>query len=119
MELGKFPSRMFRWAAIYGVIVLLPLYFMPLPAQGAEIVLGFIGLALVFQSVFWIISGDPVHYRALMLPSVAEKLVFGVPALVLAARGLVHPPISVFAAIDLILGAGFFIAWRRTPPQRT
>lgn len=116
MQLGAFPSRMFRWAAIYGVIVLLPMYLTPLPPQGAEVLYGFVGLALVFQAVFWLIGGDPVKYRALMLPSVGEKLVFGLPALVLFARGYpVQPPVAVFAAIDVLLGIGFYLAWRRTP----
>lgn len=111
-----FPRRMFRWAAIYGVIVLLPLYLTPLPPVGGETLLGFIGLALVFQAVFWIIGSDPVKYRALMLPAIAEKLVFGVPALALFAQGYpVPPPVAVFAGIDVALGLGFWLAWRRTP----
>lgn len=118
--MGRFPSRMFRWAAIYGVIVLLPLYFAPLPPQGGEISLGFIGLALVFQAVFWIIGGDPQKYRALMLPAVAEKLVFGVPVMALVIRGYpMLPVVIVFAGIDLLLAAGFFMAWRHTPFGRS
>ena len=114
--MGKFPARMFRWAAIYGVIVLLPLYFAPLPPMGGETFLGFVGLALVFQSVFWIVGGDPVKYRPLMLPSVAEKLVFGIPALGLWARGYpVTQSVAAFATIDVLLGIGFYLAWRRTP----
>lgn len=113
--MNRFPARMFRWAAIYGAVVLLPLYLAPLPPAGAETMLGFTGLALVFQAVFWIIGGDPTRYRALMLPAVAEKLVFGVPALALFARGYpVPPPVAVFAGIDVALGLGFFIAWRKT-----
>ena len=114
--MGKFPSRMFRWAAIYGVIVLTPMYFTPLPELGAEVLLGFVGLALVFQGVFWVIGGDPVKYRALMPLAVAEKLVFGGPALALYAQGYpIALPVAVFAAIDLALGLGFLLAWRRTP----
>jgi hypothetical protein len=114
--MDKFPQRMFRWAAIYGVIVLLPLYFTPLPPVGAEVLLGFTGLALVFQGVFWTIGGDPVKYRALMPYAIAEKLVFGLPALALFARGYpVPPPVAGFAAIDVLLGLGFFLAWRKTP----
>ncbi len=110
-----FARRMFRWAAIYGVIVLAPMYLAPLPHQGAETFLGFVGLALVFQAMFWIIGGDPVRYRALMPVAVAEKLVFGLPALALFAQGYpLAPPVAVFAGIDLLLGLGFFIAWRRT-----
>ncbi len=110
-----FPSRMFRWAAIYGVVVLTPLYFTPLPREGGEVLLGFVGLALVFQAVFWTIGGDPAKYRALMPYAVAEKIVFGLPTLMLLSRGYpVPPPVAVFAGIDLLLGLGFFVAWRRT-----
>jgi hypothetical protein len=113
--MSKFPSRMFRWAAIYGVVVLAPLYLTPLPALGAEVFVGFVGLALVFQGVFWTIGGDPVRYRALMPFAVLEKLVFGVPCLTLFAQGYpVPPPVAVFAGVDLLLGLGFFLAWRRT-----
>lgn len=114
---SKFPSRMFRWAAIYGVIVLTPMYLLtPLQKEGAEIFLGFVGLALVFQGVFWTIGGDPVKYRALMPYAIAEKLVFGLPALALFARGYpVPPPVAVFAGIDVLLGIGFWLARRRTP----
>jgi hypothetical protein len=107
---------MFRWAAIYGVIVLAPLYLLPLPPAGGEVLLGFIGLALVFQALFWIIGGNPVKYRALMPLAVAEKLVFAAPAMGLYASGYpVAMPLPVFAAIDLLLGAGFLLAWRMTP----
>ena len=110
-----FPSRMFRWAAVYGVLVLAPLYLTPLPRGGAEVFLGFVGIALVFQGVFWTIGGNPVKYRALMPYAVAEKLVFGLPALVLLLRGYpVPPPVAWFAGIDLLLGLGFLAAWRRT-----
>jgi hypothetical protein len=116
MHQGKFPSRMFRWAAIYGVIVLAPLYLTPLPPALGETLLGFIGLALVFQGVFWVIGGDPLKYRALMPLAVAEKLVFGVPALMLFAQGYpMAAPVAVFAGIDVLLGLGFFLAWRQTP----
>lgn len=74
---------MFRGAAIYGVLALVPLYFLPMPAVSPETYYGFIGCALVFQWLFWIIGGDPVKYRPLMLVAVAEKLVFAVPALAL------------------------------------
>jgi hypothetical protein len=115
--MGKFPARMFRWAAIYGALVLTPLYFTPLPPVMGETFLGFVGLALVFQGVFWVIGGDPAKYRALMPLAVAEKAVFGVPALLLFVQGYpVAPPVAGFAAIDILLGTGFFIAWRRTPP---
>ena len=117
--MNTFPSRMFRWAAIYGVIVLTPLYLVPAWPQHWETFLGFVGVALVFQGVFWTIGGDPVKYRALMPYAVLEKLAFGVPCLALYLQGYpVAPPVAVFAGIDLLLGLGFFLAWRRTPLTR-
>ena len=111
--MDKFPARMFRWAAIYGVIVLVPLYLTPLPKAGAEVFFGFVGLTLVFQGVFWTIGSDPAKYRALMPIGVAEKLVFALPCLALLASGYpVNPPVAAFAAIDLLLVLGFFLAWR-------
>ena len=111
----SFPSHMFRWAAIYGTIVLLPLYFSPIPTRGAENLYGFIGTALAFQAVFWVIGSDPAHYRALMLPAVAEKLAFGIPVMALLVSGYpIHPALPLFGAIDLLLGLGFILAWKRT-----
>jgi hypothetical protein len=112
--MDKFPARMFRGAAIYGVIVLLPMYlFTPLQKEGAEVFLGFVGLALVFQGMFWTIGSDPAKYRALIPYAVAEKLVFAVPCLALFASGYpVIPPVALFACIDLLLGLGFFIAFK-------
>lgn len=112
--MDTFPARMFKGAAIYGVIVLLPLYLTPLPPAGAEVFLGFVGLALVFQALFWMIGSDPAKYRPLMPIAVAEKLAFAVPCEALWASGYpVNPPVALFAWIDLLLGIGFFFAWRQ------
>ena len=53
-----------------------------------------------------------------MLPAVAEKLAFGVPALLLFASGKVPAPVLLFGAIDLLLGLGFFLARRAIPIHR-
>jgi hypothetical protein len=47
--------------------------------------------------------------------AVAEKLVFGLPALALFAQGRTEAPVAAFAAVDVLLGLGFWLAWRRTP----
>jgi len=112
---GAFARRVFHWAAIYGVVTLVPLYFLP-PPPGAriEINLGFIGLALVFQGVFWVISRDPRRFLPLMPLAMLEKLVFAVPALALFALGRLEGIVAMFAAIDVILAVLFVIAWRKT-----
>jgi len=116
MAAPRWVSWWFRGAAVFGLVALLPQYLLPQPT-GAELVgYGFIGTAAAFQLVFWIIGGDPARYRALMLPSVAEKLAFGVPALGLFLAGKVPAPVLLFGCIDLILGLGFLLAWRATSP---
>src|SRR6476469_1968025 len=109
-----FARRVYRGAAIYGAIVLTPLYLIPPPAGArVEINLGFLGLALVFQGVFWIIGGDPLRYRALMPLAILEKLVFAIPALTLFALGRLEGVVAGFAAIDVLLAALFAVAWRK------
>lgn len=105
----------YRAAAVYGLIVLLPLYLVP-PIAGAEATTyGFIGTAAAFQLAFWVIGGDPVRYRALMPVSVVEKLVFAAPVAALFAAGRVPALVLLFGMIDLLLGIGFYLAWRATP----
>jgi len=108
-----FASRVFRYAAIYGVIVLLPAYLIPIPDPYRLTHFGFVGLALVFQGIFWIISRDPLHYRALVPVAICEKLVFGIPALALLALGRADPVQAGFGMIDLFLAVMFYLAMRR------
>ena len=114
-QLSNFPKWVFRGAAIYGVLVLVPMYAIAPPTARPDTYYGFIGCALVFQWLFWIIGGDPLRYRSLMLPSIAEKLVYAVPALVLASRGTAPAIVVPFAVMDLLLGTGFLIARNKTP----
>ena len=102
----------FRGAALYGAVALLPTYL----ANATLAEHGFTGTALAFQIAFWIIGGAPVRHRPLMLVGVAEKLAFGVPAILFAATGRAPAIVAAFGAIDLALGAGFLLAWRATPP---
>lgn len=111
-------SWLFRVAAIYGAILLLPLYVLegevaaPAPRLIApEFFYGFIGAALGFQILYWIIGGAPRRYHALMLLGVAGKLGFWVPVTILWT--LDRTPTSTFAVTcgDLILAIAFFAAW--------
>jgi hypothetical protein len=110
---------LFRGAAIYGAILLLPLYFLEsrvaapaarLPAP--EYFYGFIGAALSFQILYWIIGAAPRHYRPLMLLGVVAKLGFWIPVAILWSMG--RTATSTFALVcgDLVLAAAFFAAWR-------
>ena len=121
---SRFARRVFFWAGVYGILVLAPQYLielgfgppLPAPIQRPELFYGFIGVALAWQVVFLIIARDVVRYRLLMLPAALEKLVFGVPVLLLYAAGRVGTDVLVFGCIDLVLGALFVLAFRATRP---
>lgn len=122
----KFAKYSFLIAAIYGLAVLLPQYFLedkigrdsPPAITHPEFFYGFIGVAVAFQFVFLIISRDPVRYRPLMLASVAEKLAFAVPAAILFYTSRLGLEMFAAGMIDLVLGTLFLISWLKTAPDR-
>ena len=118
----RFAERVFRLAAIYGILVLLPQYFMeerigrdfPPPITHPEHFYGFIGVALAWQVVFLIIARDPVRYRPIMLAAILEKLAFGGAALALFLAQRLAPSVLAAGVVDLVLAALFLVAYRRT-----
>lgn len=117
-----FARRAFLLAGIYGLIVLLPMYFLeaktgrdfPPAITHSEYYYGFIGIAVAWQFVFLIISRDPVRYRPIMIPAILEKAAFGVPAIVLFVLGRLSAQMLGAGMIDLMLGVLFAIAYTRT-----
>ena len=120
--MDRFARRVYNIAGIYGLIVMFPQYFLedrigrdtPPPITHPEHFYGFIGIVLVWQLAFLVIARDPARFRALMPVTVLEKLAFAVPVALLYGKGRVASSVLPFAAIDLVLGTLFFIAWRRT-----
>jgi hypothetical protein len=118
----KFARYTFAIAAVYGILVLLPQYFLidqigidsPPAITHPEYFYGFVGLALTFQLVFLLIASDPLRYRPLMLVSIIEKLSFGIPTLYLFLNGLAPAAITGGAVIDLILAVLFLISYLKT-----
>jgi hypothetical protein len=121
----RFAKIVFNVAAVYGLVVLVPQYFLeerfgrdfPPPVSHPEHYYGFVGLALVWQLAFLVIARDPVRYRPLMLVAVLEKLSFGLAVPVLYALGRVAPLVLAPAIVDLILGALFTAAYLKTPAR--
>lgn len=114
---------LFRGAAIYGLIVLLPLYFLErqvaAPAAALdhpEYYYGFVGAAAGWQLVYWTIGGDPLRYRAFMPLATIAKLAFWIPTLLLWLNGRTPTSTFVLTNVDLILGIAFFAAWRMIKP---
>ncbi|MFI5311738.1 MAG: hypothetical protein ACHQQ3_10920 [Gemmatimonadales bacterium] len=124
---SRFAARVFRGAGIYGILVLAPQYLLetgiapalPVPITRPEQFYGLIGVALVWQFAFLLIARDVRRFRPLMLVGVIEKVSFGLPVLLLYARGRVGADVLVFGTIDLFLGVLFVLAYRATPaPER-
>ena len=119
----KFAKRLFFIAAIYGVVGLVPQYFMeakngsdyPPAINHPEYYYGFIGVALAWQVLFFLIARDPVRYRTAMLPGVLEKMGFGVACLLLYLQGRVATQMLAFGCVDLVFAALFIMAFRKTP----
>lgn len=122
-----FARRVFLGAAIYGLIVLLPQYFLeqktgrdfPPAITHPEYYYGFVGVAVAWQIVFVIISRDPVRFRPIMLAAIVEKASFGLPAIALYATGRLSAQMLGAGVLDLVLGALFILAYKRTasPPR--
>ena len=95
----KFAKIIFRIAAIWGVLVLTPLYFMfdligrndPPPITHPAFFYGFIGAGLAWQIAFFFIATDPVRYRPLMIPSIFEKFSYGIAVVILVAQHRMRP----------------------------
>jgi len=118
----KFAKRVFLIAGIYGLIVLLPLYFLeaktgrdyPPPITHPEYYYGFIGVAVAWQIVFLILSRDPLRYRPMMIPAILEKAVFGIPAVVLFLQRRISTLTLAAGLVDLLLGVLFILAYLNT-----
>jgi hypothetical protein len=112
-------------AAIWGVLVLTPLYFMfdligrndPPSITHPGFFYGFVGAGLAWQVVFFVIAMDPVRYRPIMIPSVLEKVSYVAPVVVLVLQGRMHPSDLVFVGSDFVLGVLFVVAYLKTQPD--
>ena len=119
----RFARRVFTGAAIYGLLALLPQYFLedrlgrdfPPAITHPEHFYGFVGLALAWQFAFLVIARDPVRYRALMPVAALEKLAFGGAAVVLFALQRTPWPVLAAGSVDLALAVLFLAAYRVTP----
>jgi len=121
-----FAKRVFFWAGVYGLIVLLPQYFMeerigldyPPAITHPEHFYGFIGLAVAWQLAFLAIARDPLRLRPVMLAAVVEKFSFAIPTAVLLLGGRAPWALAPLAGIDAMLGVLFLVSyWRCREPH--
>jgi hypothetical protein len=120
----KFAKLIYLIAGIYGLVVLIPGYFMeektgrdyPPPITHPEFYYGFIGVAIAWQLVFLIISRDPRRYRPIMLAAIVEKATYAIAVIILYLQGRSGGMVLGTAIIDMILGILFLAAYYRTRP---
>lgn len=121
----KFARIIFWIAAIWGVLVITPLYFMfdaigrndPPAITHPGFFYGFAGAALAWQIAFFVIARDPLRHRPLMIPSIFEKLSYSIAVMFLVAQHRMHATDMVLAGVDFLLGVLFAIAYIKTPSR--
>ena len=122
----RFAKIVFFVAGIYGLLILSPIYFMenkigrdtPPAITHPEYFYGFVGVGLAWQVLFLVLSSDPARYRAMILPSVLEKVSWGIALIVLLSQGRL--PLSAFAigSVDWIFAFLFLAAYFTTKSGR-
>ncbi|MGA8074693.1 MAG: hypothetical protein WB995_14540 [Candidatus Acidiferrales bacterium] len=118
----KFARVVFGVAAAYGIISLLPLYFLlerigreaPPAVTHPEFYYGFVGLGLLWQLVFVLIAKDPIRYRPIMPIAILEKVIYTVPVLILFSLGEVSAKLVGPSLVDPIFWVLFIAAYART-----
>lgn len=121
----KFAKRVFLIAGIYGLIVVLPLYFLeektgrdyPPAITHPEYYYGFVGVTAAWQILCLMISTDPIRFRPLMIPPMLAKSSFVIAVTILFFQGRVSSTMVGASMIDLLLVVLFFISYLRTPKQ--
>ena len=118
----KFARGVFLVAGIYGLLVLVPQFFLeakigrdtPPPITHLEYFYGFICVAVAWQVLFLVLSRDPVRYRPMMIPAMLEKIGFPIAVVVLYLQGRLAPMIFVPASADVILLILFAVSYQKT-----
>jgi hypothetical protein len=111
----KFAKVVFWIAAVWGVLILTPLYFMfdaisrndPPAITHPGFYYGFVSVGLAWQVAFIVIARDPVRFRVMMIPAMLEKFGYGASFFVLYLQGRLHPSDLVFGGVDVAVWRAF------------
>jgi hypothetical protein len=123
----KFAKLVFIAAGVWGIAVLVPLYWLvdvtgrqySPPMDYPQFFYGFLSVAMAWQFAFLVIGSDPVRHRPLMIPGILEKLGHVGGVAVLYARGRIAPIDAQAAIPDLLLAVLFIVAFAKTRGLRT
>ncbi len=122
----RFAKIVFFVAGIYGLLILAPIYFMegrigrdtPPAITHPEYFYGFLGAGLAWQVLFLVLSSDPVRYRAMILPSVLEKVSYGIALIVLFAQHRLALSALAIGSVDWVFAFLFLAAYFTTKSAR-
>lgn len=118
-----FARRVFLAAAVIGPFLLVPLFFLertvgalfPPAITHPEFYYAFAAVALVWQLGYFVISTDPVRYRAFMPVALLAKLTVVLTALAMLGLGRIRLDAAAVGLPDSVFVALFWVAWRKTP----
>ena len=122
----RFAKIVFFVAGIYGLLILAPIYFMenkigretPPAISHPEYFYGFLGAGLAWQVLFLALSRDPVRYRAMIPPSILEKVSYGIALLVLFSERRLPFSVLAIGSVDWIFALLFLVAYVKTKSDR-
>jgi hypothetical protein len=122
----RFAKIVFLVAGIYGLLTLAPGYFMeniigrdtPPAITHPEYFYGFLGVGLAWQVLFLVLSTDPVRYRAMILPSILEKVGWGIALIVLYSQRRLPLSVLAIGSVDWIFAFLFLAAYFKTGSAR-
>jgi hypothetical protein len=121
----KFAKRVFLVAGVYGVIVIVPMYFAegrigrdhPPAITHPEFYYGFLGVALAWQVLFLVLAQDPSRYRPMIIPSVLEKVSYGIALVFLLLEHRIPLVVFGLGSVDWIFAVLFVAAYLATPAR--
>ena len=121
----KFAKRVFLVAGVYGVIVIVPMYFaegrigrdQPPAITHPEFYYGFLGVALAWQVLFLVLAPDPSRYRPMIIPSVLEKVSYGIALVFLLLEHRIPLVVFGLGSVDWIFAVLFVAAYLATPAR--
>ncbi len=115
----KFARWTFIIAGIYGLIVIVPMFFSeyqigidyPPAINHPEYYYGFGFVTLAWQILFLLLAINPVKYRLMIIAAVLEKIPAGVALVVLFFQQRVSSLMLSGGIIDIILGLLFIVSF--------
>ena len=119
-----------RWvliiAGVYGMIAIVPLYFseaqinidFPPAITHPEYFYGFLGVAISWQILFFILAINPLRYKLMIIPAIIEKFSYGIAVIVLFSQHRIHTMILSSGIVDLIFGILFIVAVFKVEPEK-